>query len=307
MSWILLALLAHAGNGLVFIIDKGILGSGTPIGEPWRLAYYSGLVSGLAAALLLVAWMPLTLTVALWSVVAGVCFVLALWCFFAALQAGESSRVVPLIGSAVAVLTWLLAAVFLGEELGGGELLGAALLVVGGVVLSVQLSAVRGLSGRLVGLIIAGGLAFAAYFTVVKFIYAQPGLFLGLFAYSRVGVMVAAVVLFGPWMWRVRRNGGKRKKPSKKAAEQRWTLRGAFVTSKVLGSGSFLLQSYAIQLGSVTVVNALQGTQYVLVLVVALLLSRWKPKVWQEERGRVALAQKVVGISIISVGLLLLV
>ena len=45
-------MLAHAGNALVFVVDKSLLSTGRPIAQPVRYAAYSGLVAAGAAVLL---------------------------------------------------------------------------------------------------------------------------------------------------------------------------------------------------------------------------------------------------------------
>ena len=55
-----------------------------------------------------------------------------------------------------------------------------------------------------------------------------------------------------------------------------------FTLNKILAASAFLLQSYAISLGSVTAVNALQGTQYVFLLGLTAVVSLWFPKLFHE-------------------------
>lgn len=304
MSFILLALVAHFGNGLVFIVDKGLLSAGGKISEPLRLAFYSGLVSAAAIVLLPFAWAAPNGFVLTWSTVAGCLFIAALWFFFSALKDDEPSRVVPLIGSAVPLWTLLIATTLLGESLSGRHLLAICFLVGGGLVLSLRLRQARGLSGKTIGHIVLGGAAFAAYFVVVKYIYDNFTPFLAAFAYSRVMVGVAALVVLGPLvLWAS--PAQRRKKVSQGRRNQSFTA-VAFFGSKVLSTGAFLLQNYAISIGSVTIVNALQGTQYLFVLLLAAAVSIWFPKLFKEELTRVALSQKLSGIILVSIGLGLL-
>lgn len=308
MLWILLAVIAHAGNGLVFIVDKGLLGTESGAGDPKRLAFYSGLLSAAAILLLFFGFAPPTSFVVLWSLFAGVLFVIALWAFFSALDIDETSRVVPITGSAVPLFTLIFARVFLGEVLVTQQLVAVLLLISGGAFLSLRLRQTKGLSARGWVYSLIAGAAFAAYFATVKVIYDGFDPFWSAFAYSRFAVGLAALIILGPVIWmessRTRRNVRKRKKPRERK-KLKYIL-GAFFGSKVLGTAMFILQNYAIDLGSVTVVNALQGTQYLFVLIVAILLSKQLPKLYHEETHRVALAQKGLGILCVSVGLALL-
>jgi drug/metabolite transporter (DMT)-like permease len=306
MLWILLAIIAHAGNGLVFIVDKGLLGTEGGAGDPKRLAFYSGILSALAIILVLFGYAPPNGFVIFWSLVSGVSFVVALWLFFTALDSDEASRVVPITGSAVPLFTLLFAVLFLGEEFTTRQFSGVLLLIVGGAVLSMRLGQVRGLSRRATLTAIGAGAAFAAYFAVVKYIYDSFQPFWSAFAYSRFGVGIAALLIFGPVLWRSKSQKRQRKPKASRRKTMMYII-GAFLGSKVLGTSMFILQNYAISLGSVTVVNALQGTQYLFVLILAALMSRVLPKLFKEELHQVAVMQKVTGIMFISLGLILVI
>ncbi|MEX0649629.1 MAG: EamA family transporter [Candidatus Andersenbacteria bacterium] len=305
MAWIFFALIAHIINALVFIIDKGILDADNPISQPLRLTAYTGILSGAAVILLPFQYAPPSVFVLGWSTVSGSFFLAALWWFFSALKIGESSRVVPMIGSVVPLFTLLFATVILGEELSPQALLAVMFLIAGGALLSIRLSGTRGLSGKALLYICLGGAAFAAHFSTVKFVYDGFEPFLAAFAYSRIVVAVISVVILWPLLFFSQRTK-QGKRTGKRKRHSRRSLAVAFVASKSLGTGAFLLQNYAINLGSVTVVNALQGTQYMFVLLLAVLVSVRYPRVFREELQRVAVIQKVAGIVLISLGLVLL-
>ena len=80
-----------------------------------------------------------------------------------------------------------------------------------------------------------------------------------------------------------------------------------FLFGQVAGAASFLLINYAISISSVTIVNALQGLQYVFLLIMILILTRWLPKVMEEKLSGIIFAQKISAIVIIGAGLYLLV
>jgi len=302
--WVGLAIVAHIGNALVFVIDKGLLSSDSKISEPVRLAYFSGIVSLGAAILLPWAWVPPTGWLLGWSAVSGIFFLAALWLFFTALKRDEPSRVVPLIGSAVPLFTLLFAVLVLGEELTIAAGWGVGLLIVGGALLSVSWRGTRGLSAGSLWLTVAGGAAFAAHFATVKFVYDGFQPFLAAFAYNRIVTGLLAAALLGPVVWLLGRSGSRKRTGSKRGVI--WYVVLAFLASKVLSATAFLVQNYAISLGSVTVVNALQGIQYVFLLLLAVVVSRWWPKLFTEELQRVAVAQKIGGIALISLGLALI-
>lgn len=304
MTSILLALVAHAGNGVVFILDKGLLGTKSDAGDPKKLAFYSALLSAVAIVLVAIDFqLPNTFAIT-WSLVAGFCFVIALWLFFSALDSDDASRVVPITGSAVPLFTVVFAYMFLQETFSGRQLLAIAGLIAGGAVLSIGIKTVRSLSTNTVLLALGAGAAFAGYFASVKYLYDSFDSFWSAFGYNRFATALVALVLLGPYMLRTSKKRTALRK--KKTRKRSFAIVGIFLASKVLSTAMFLLQSYAIKIGSVSIVNALQGTQYLFVLVLAIVLSRMLPRLYKEEIGRVAIMQKVAGIGTISAGLALL-
>ena len=67
-----------------------------------------------------------------------------------------------------------------------------------------------------------------------------------------------------------------------------------------------VLAQYAISLGSVSVVNALNGFQYALVIVFVAILSKWRPKIFREEYTRGEIFSEILAVVLIAVGLALL-
>ncbi len=298
MLWIILALLAHFGNGLVFVVDKGLLSGKGSMSRPLNYAFYSAVLAGFAIILLPFAYVSLTPFIFMWALVAGLCHVVALWLFFIVLKGSEPSRIVPMVGSAVPLFTFVFAVLFLGESFFLYKGVAVLFLIVGGVFLSISFSGFGKISLRSVGVVVASGLFFALYFVVMKHLYDNTEPFLAVFVYSRVVEALIALVLLGPIVW-FRRE----KRSSKDVKVKEVGVRsGIFVGNKVLAAGAFLLQSYAISLGSVSVVNALQGTQYLFVLLLAAGVSIWYPRIFKEEVKRVVLVQKIFGICFIAVG-----
>lgn len=305
MTWILLALVAHALNALVFVVDKGLLGKReSTVSRPAWYAAYSGLVAAGASVVLLYEFVAPTWLIVQWSLLAGLLWMVALCLFFVALKNGEPSRVVPVAGSSVPVFTLIFAALFLHERIPGVALIAVGLLVIGGALLSIQWRG-PGVSARAGVAAVLSGAAFAGHFAVSKYVYSWAEPFLPLFAYVRLGVGVWALLLIVILLGQRRASGQRVRRTQIAGAAGGIAL--AFIASKVVGMVALLLQNYAIKLGSVTVVNALQGTQYLFVLVLATAVSAFAPRFFREEVSRVALAQKIMGIGCIIIGLIILV
>jgi hypothetical protein len=79
-----------------------------------------------------------------------------------------------------------------------------------------------------------------------------------------------------------------------------------FYLVRVLGAVAGLLQNYAIAIGSVVIVNALQGFQFVFLLVITSVMSLYYPKVLKEKVTPQILTLKVFAIFLITLGLTLI-
>jgi len=308
MFWVVIALTAHLMNALVFVVDKSLLSTKDSIvSQPARYAALSGLVAAGAVVVLPFGFALPNNFVVMWSLLAGVFWVAALWLFFIALKNGESSRVVPIAGSAVPLFTLIIATTLLGEVLTGQHLLAVTALIIGGMLLSIRLTKGGGVSKRVLGAATLSGAAFAAHFATVDYIYDRFEPFLAAFAYSRMGVGLAALVLLIFVLATYKKPRSSQKKAASKVKRAGMIIAVAFISSKLLGALALILQNYAISLGSVTIVNALQGTQYAFLLLLAIIISRKLPKLFTEELKRVVLTQKIAGIVVIAIGLVLLV
>ena len=79
-----------------------------------------------------------------------------------------------------------------------------------------------------------------------------------------------------------------------------------FVLNKGVSAFAFVIISYAILLGSVSLINALHGIEYVFILVLSLALSYFLPGMLRESFSLAAIIQKALGIGLISAGVALL-
>src|SRR5690606_27976127 len=141
--------------------------------------------------------------------------------------------------------------------------------------------------------------AFAAYYVTAKYLFMhQP--FIGAYTWTRIGGFLAAIaLLISPYNCSLIFDYKR-----KKEAVRNLPL---FLFVRFMAVVAFILLNYAISLGSVAIVNALQGAQYVFLLLIALLLADKYPKVLREELSGSILLQKFLGVVFIGFGLWLLV
>ncbi|MCD4762330.1 hypothetical protein K8R32_05230, partial [bacterium] len=64
---------------------------------------------------------------------------------------------------------------------------------------------------------------------------------------------------------------------------------------------------WAISLGNVALINSIQGTQYIFLLLIVVLLARRFPKILEEELGGGVLMQKIIGTTLVVLGLYMLI
>ncbi len=307
MNWLLVAIIGHIANGIAFAIDKSLLRSAFS-----RSATYAGIVGGLSCLVLLAApWVTMwpTGSALVNGLVSGATFVFALWAFFGALSRGEASRIVPIVGSLIPLLTLAQAYVFLHERLGTGVFVGIGLLVLATILLTVGGSSGRPpMSAVYLGMISA--LLFAVSSVTAKAVYDATG-FLGGFVTTRAAAAVAALLILivfdrvaGAEVWGMLRPAKKGKAGGKHPSTSAALVA---LVGQSLGAIGFVLVQWATSQGSPSVVNALQAVQYAFLVLLALALRKRAKTLLGEELTRDTLAIKAVALTITAIGMYLIV
>ena len=301
MSWLLIAIIAHFLFALVFVFDKFFISK--TVLNPISYAFYTGILQIFVLILIPFGFkIPSSGQIAI-SFIAGALFTLAVLFLYKSFQLGEISIMTPLVGGGVPVFTLILNYSFLGERLSFDQLIAFFLLVLGGVVIiwprKSKLSAEKKKTSLSVKLTLAllAAFLFASSFVLTKFIFDQQSFISG-FIWIRIGGFLMAVLfLFWP---------GNYQKIFRTTKSVRTKTAALFVSNKLLSSLAFILLNYAIFLGKVTLVNALQGVQYAFLLVLAVVLSIKFPQFLKEQISQGAIIQKIIAILLISFGLAVL-
>lgn len=299
MNWLFIAISAHFLSTIVFAVDKFLLSK--TVLRPAATAFYVGLLSAVASLILIpfgFYWLPF------WQIVisftAGTAFIFAILCFYRLLQTDEVSIIAPIVGGAIPIFTLILTYSFLGERLEINQLFAFCLLVLGGVIMILPRKDKSGLKknkaflfNRLLIAILTAFL-FALSLVLTKFIFTyQP--FINGFIWIRLGGILGVCLLF--LIPAARRDIFKTSKLIK------FKIGSLFVSNKALSAFAFILLNYAIYLGSVTLVNALQGVQYFFLLIIVLFLSKKFPQIIKERISRKVIFQKTIAILFIAFGL----
>lgn len=302
MHWLLIVIIAHFFYAGIFIIDRYLLKRGFP--NPLSYAFYTGVLSVFVIVLAVFGFSVPAAGQIILSLGTGVVWLIAILIFYTALYKGESSRVVPTVGGLIPFFTLGLSFIFLGERLSIKELVAFCLLVSGGIILSLLVTKTKIFSNnheiQLTKAFIpalGAALVFAVYFVMTKSVFLNQGFINGII-WIRLGAFLGALFLLIPPSFR--------QTIFKKGEAIKAKALGLFLSARGLGVVSGLLIYWAIFLGSVTLVNALQGTQYLFLLLLAFLLFRKIPSLKEQFDKRI-LAQKIIAIILICLGLVILV
>lgn len=291
---IIAAIIAHILNGSVSVIDKFLLAK--TFRQPAAYAFWIGLLS-LGTFILLPFGFALPSGLQWFlDLAAGATFVLALYFFYIALLAEETSRVVPVIGSLIPIFTLFLAYIFLNERLTSIQILAISILILGIILLTLRRSKVPVNLKFLFAAPIAA-LFFAISSVLMKEVFETQPFFAGL-AWSRLGGVFIAL-LFLVWS-----------KNRQAIFEKQEGLSGfktvLFLVARLFSAFGFILFNLAISLISPTIVNALQGFQYAFLFGLILLLTKFWPQIIKEPLTRSTLVAKSLGILSIIIGSLIL-
>ena len=283
--YLTVAVAAYLFLALAGLIDKVLLK--TAIVSPRAYAFYVGLL-GVGVLILLpfgVVARP-DLRVLISALASGVYGTYALWAFYSALKAHAASRVITTVGALTPVLTLLLSVLILGESLNGYQVAGFGILVLGGFLVSYRENVKKPYSLELLGHAARAAVLFAASFVLLRFVFTfEP--FLNGFFWARIGGLLGALsIVIIPENFR-RIYWATRKAPP--------TAPLPFFFNQGLGGAGAILQNYAIFLGSASLVAAVQGVQYVFILVLAVLLGRYLPNLKESFTPFKILAVLVVG------------
>ncbi len=307
MTWFLLALIGHLANGVAFIIDKVLLGSAFR-----RSATYAGLVGALSVLVVFaIPWMGRWPVGGEWigPLLSGATFVLALWAFFAALSRAEASRVVPIVGSLIPILTLVGSYLFLNERLADQTILGFVILIIATIILS------GGGKGRLnqqtVWIAVLSAMLFAFSTITGKAAYDSLG-FLEGFIITRLGAVAISIFILcvldreaGREFLSILRSTNK--KTSKKNKQPGKGSAILALVGQSLGAVGFLFVQWAISKGSPTIVNSMQAVQYAILLIVGLALRKRAPKLLGEDVSSNILMVKVGALILTAIGMALII
>jgi len=305
MLWLTIAILSYLLLAIVALVDKYLLKSAFL--NPGSYAFYGGALGGL---ILIISpfvgfYVPQPKEIVI-ALLAGALFVYALFWLYKGLKVYEASRIIPAIGGLVPLFTFGLI-FLLGEEVLLSKQIIAFFLLVSGSVL-ITIKNFREVSFKSLKVSAVAAFLFSLFFVLSKYAYMYIGFWPG-FVWIKIGGLMMAFCFL---LW------GKEVKQeifgSFRSLKERDRMFGVLFLNQTMGGGANILQSWAISLAPlacVAIVNALQGIQYIFLLVLTVILSFffpfWSKKIGiEEEISQKAIFQKIFAIFLIGGGLWLL-
>ncbi len=289
LTWIALAALAQLISACIVLVDKYVLVSHEHLGKPAVYAFYISILSGFVLILVPFGIISIpTLTVVALSLLASATFILSVLFLYSALKRGNASDAVPIVGAVSALVAAFLAYVLLHQDLPRAFIPAFLLLVIG----TVLISHFR-LTWNSLGRVVISGIFFGASAVLLKLIFTETDFINGFFWSRMTNVIGALFLLAFPFNRKAILHGYHHS--SKK---MKWLV----VSNKTLGGIAGVLTLLAISLGSVTVVNAMSGLQFVFLIVFAYLGSLWLPSVFKGEVHRHQFPHQVYGIVCVVAG-----
>jgi len=287
MLWLLIIVLAYFLFSLNNLGDKYLL-AGPP--KPKTYTFYVSILG--IAVLLLIPFINFSLpsfNQILLSFLAGACFVFAIFSFYNGLEYFEASRVIPAIGGIMPLFTFILVYLFSSgkEFLNLLGLIALFLLILGSFFITFEKE--KKISFKSLPISILAAFLFSLGFILSKYVYLSQPFWSG-FILMRVGGFLTALCFL--FFKEIRDEIFKKKSVFQKKTGI------IYLSNQVLGAGAFILQNWGINLvplASLVFINALQGTQYLFLLILTTIFSSEK-----------IILQKIIAVLFICAGLAVL-
>ncbi|MBI4160747.1 MAG: EamA family transporter [Candidatus Yanofskybacteria bacterium] len=293
MLWIYLAIIAQFLNAAVILADKYLVASKS-VSKPAVYAFYIGMLSGVVVVVApFGAVFPPRPEIIGLSFLIAISYIFSILFLYKSLAASDASDVAPVAGSLAAVSTLIFSLVFLGTNLSSNFMIGFIFLVAGTLLMSFfrfkKQSAFYAVSA---------GILFGLSSVFVKIIFNNTTFIDGFF-WSRMANVAGALMLL---LWPANLKDVMH--------NIRFSTRGTktlIIGNKGIAGTAFLLALLAINLGNVSIVNALTGAQFLFLFLFALIFTKRFPGYFFETvHHRHVIIQKLIAIILISIGLIFL-
>lgn len=295
MPWYLFALavpVLYSGSNFIdkFLLEKKIK-------DPMAITAIAGLASGILGVIigLIVGFNNIDSFQISLIIFAGILLIFYLFPYFEAMKIEDASRVVPLF-QFIPVFTLILSSVFLKESLTMKQIVGLALVVGGGILISVK--KVEGKMFRprkSLWFMLLASFMYSAVGILFRFVVKDVNFWTTL-SYEYIGTGIGGSLLF--LIPKIRMAVVDQAKQIKSSA-------GIITINNGIAVLAQTSESYAISLAAVPLVNIIGGIQPMITLFEGLILTIWFPHIIKEDIRKSVLVHKMVSILFIFIGLYL--
>lgn len=277
MNYLPFALLAYLLNSIAVTVDKFLLTKIVP--NPLVYVFYISLLSLLVLFGLPFTHIP-TLGIFILASAYTICWTIGAYFMFSGLKVGQISRVIPVIGT----ITPLILLFYAGKTgtISINETWGAVILILALIFITAQ-SWLGKINKKEIIFELLASLFFAVSYIFLKAAYLQTD-FLTVLVWGKL-ILIPFILLVIPMKIKLH--------------TRKLKLSPLFFLGQIAGGTSQLLLTFSIFLASPALVNSLQGTQYVFILILSLIF-------FKEKTDRLFWIIKVLGILLICLGLFVL-
>ncbi len=298
MLWLVLVILSYFIYALGTLGDKYILKQ--QITNPRVYAFYTGFLGILAVVFIPFGFYLPSLKVVILSLATGIIFVISSLQYYTALRKFEASRLIPAFGGLLPLFTFGLLYIFFpeGEKLSTIHIFAFLLLILGSVIVTAENK--LGDRKSLPSAILLAFL-FAVTLVLTKTVYNSFDSFFAAFIWMRIGGFLMALCL-------LLRIDVRNEIFQKRVTFKKSTATIFFAVQGFISIG-FIIQSWAIKLVPLfylPIINALQGTEYIFLLVLTAILAFKKPRLFEEKFSRKVLFYKLLAVLVIGLGLVMI-
>lgn len=305
MTWLTLTIAAQFLNSIVALIDKYLVTS-KRVTTPLLYVFYTGVLALLGIIIyipsLFIANIPLpqfslvTLLspiLFLFVILAVLAQLTALWGLFSALKKNDASDVMPVIGSLAAIFALIISYIWFQTILPVNFTFGFGLLVLG----TLFVSHFR-FSRKVFWYSALSGFGFAIHGILLKEVLNQSSFDTGFFWFSICMTVLSFFLFLLP---NIRINFGYQKK------EKHIKKTGLIlISTKIVAGIAGILLIKAIELGEVSMVQALGGLQFLFLFIFAVVLGPYTSVDFGENNNRRDIYQKLIAVTIIFTGFIVL-
>ncbi len=302
MNWFLIALITPATAAFVNHFDKYLISKYTKDSSVGSLILFSSLFAIVTLPFLLIIQPDILSTIpwikAVVLAVNGGLVMLAILFYLYALEIHEASYIAPMF-ELIPIFTLVLGFFILGEVIQASQLWSMALIILGSIILSLELDGKKTkVNYKIILLMVGASLLYAVNAIIFKLIAVDQGFVSSLF-WDMVGKVMFGVLLFvGIKSFRV--------DFLKLLRQHRYFVIGLNVVNEIIGLIGMIALVYAVMFAPVVLVQTVGSLQTPLVFIMGIIITLFFPKFGKESTLLKHLAQKFIGIVLVTVGVYLL-